>query len=103
MTVFIILRPLYLSAKSTREKLNKYRGRLASILGANNSEVIFTAGASEANNLAVRGTLDQHGGKALISAIEHDAVVEPAGSQTQIVPVDKYGVINLSKFGKINY
>lgn len=66
---------IYLKAKDVRSSLEDARHRVAVQLGARPGEIVFTAGASEANNLAVNGIVSQFpDAKLLISAIEHDSV-----------------------------
>jgi cysteine desulfurase len=71
----------YLPAKQAREALEGARGRVAHWLGVRPSEVIFTAGGTEANNLAVAGIMANFPNcSTVVSAIEHDSVLEPAGN-----------------------
>ena len=82
------------------------RADVASLVGATASEIIFTSGATEANNLALLGvataTRSQSSRRRiLVSAIEHKAVLEPAaalaaeGFEVTIAPVDGYGRLDL--------
>src|SRR5437868_13092431 len=69
----------YLSAISTHKDLEAARHNVAGLLGAKPPEIIFTAGTTEANNLAVQGLMRQYpDGEVLISAVEHESVLEPA-------------------------
>lgn len=69
----------YLSAKAVKHSLDDARSTIARWFGAKPVEVIFTAGATEANNLAVQGVMRQFpDGEILISSIEHDSVRTPA-------------------------
>ncbi|MDE6209984.1 MAG: aminotransferase class V-fold PLP-dependent enzyme [Lachnospiraceae bacterium] len=67
-----------------RKLVENARGQVASLLGVNNSEVFFTSGSTESNNLAIRGLLDyanETGKKHIItSTIEHKAVLETVKS-----------------------
>jgi cysteine desulfurase len=69
----------YLPAKKVKQALSSAREKVAYYLGAKPSEVIFMAGATEANNLAIKGVMeafpDSH---MLYSAIEHESVIQPA-------------------------
>lgn len=77
-------------------------GRLASVIGARASDVIFTSGATESNNLALRGLL-QPGRRAHIitSAIEHRSVLgtlealERDGCAVTVLPVDREGLVSV--------
>jgi cysteine desulfurase len=69
----------YLQALHVKQDLDKARNLVANNLGARPQEIIFTAGASEANNLAIRGILEQYeDANVVISSIEHESVLEPA-------------------------
>lgn len=69
----------YLVAQSVKKDLQEARRDVAHWLGARPSEIIFTAGATEANNLVIHGVMQQFPeGNLIVSAIEHDSVLEPA-------------------------
>ena len=67
-----------------RKVVENARGQIASLLGVDNSEVFFTSGSTESNNLAIRGLIDyaiETGKKHVItSTIEHKAVLETVKS-----------------------
>jgi cysteine desulfurase len=70
----------YLAARDVRKALESARARTAHPLGARPAEIVFTAGGTEANNLAISGVMERFpDGNAVVSAIEHDSVLEPAG------------------------
>lgn len=87
----------YLAAKKVATDLLQARSTVAGILGAHPTEIIFTAGGTEADNLAINGIMKQFpDGNLVVSAIEHDAVLQVAGKYPhQLAPVDKTGLINL--------
>ena len=69
----------YLAAKAVKTDLDTARSDIAAILGARPSEIIFTAGGTEANNLAIKGVLDYFPeANVLVSAVEHESVLAPA-------------------------
>jgi cysteine desulfurase len=69
----------YLPAKAVHGALEAARGRVAHWLGARPTEVIFTAGGTEANNLAIQGVLRKFPNcSVLVSSIEHDSVLKTA-------------------------
>lgn len=89
-----------------RQAVERGRDQLARALGARRGEVVFTSGATEANNIAVLG-LQREGERrghrhVLISAIEHKAVLEPAarlveaGFSLELIPVDAGGRVDPS-------
>lgn len=69
----------YSQARAVRQDLNAARSKVAHWLGARSSEIIFTAGGTEANNLAVHGIMSRFPtANIVVSSIEHDSVLEPA-------------------------
>jgi cysteine desulfurase len=77
-----------------RQKLDQARRNVARFLGAAPEEIVFTSGGTESDNLALEGA--GHGGHAIVSTIEHPAVLGAAGqlgAMTQ-VPVDGRGVVD---------
>src|SRR5579884_2731056 len=69
----------YLAAKEVKQALADARAKLAHWLGARPSEIIFTAGGTEANNLAIHGIMRQFPeGNIVVSAMEHESVLAPA-------------------------
>lgn len=89
------------------------RAEVAALIGAAPSEVIFTSGATEANNLALLGlaqraaTLLPGRRRIIVSAIEHKAVLEPArilaeqGFTLDIAPVDANGRLDLHALARL--
>lgn len=70
------------SGRAARAAVDSSRDRLAAVLGCAQREIVFTGSGTEANNLAIRGVLERWGGERsrhlVVSAIEHDAVLETA-------------------------
>jgi cysteine desulfurase len=85
-----------------RAGIEQARERLANLLGCEASEIIFTSGATESNNMVIKGIARAAGkGKHFItSGIEHPAVLEPCrrveryGYKVTYLPVDCYGMVN---------
>jgi cysteine desulfurase len=77
--------------RAARELVEEARGQLARLIGATPSQVIFTSGGTEANNLALAGFC---GPQVMVSAIEHESVLAPAGDAERL-PVGGDGVIDL--------
>ena len=101
---------LYQLGQETKIALEKTRSIIAKAIKAEyNQEIIFTSSATESNNLAIKGVSfanKNKGNHIIISAIEHDCVLNSAlwlekqGFRiTQIKP-DKYGLINLKDIEK---
>ena len=75
----------YSLAREVQRELTQARAEVAACLGAKPSEIIFTAGGTEANNLAIHGVMSQYPqANIVISALEHSAVVKPAENHTTI-------------------
>lgn len=69
----------YIAATEVRKALETTRSGVAHWLGARSSEIIFTAGGTEANNLAIHGVMRRFPkGNIVVSGIEHESVLEPA-------------------------
>ncbi|HXZ26172.1 MAG TPA: cysteine desulfurase family protein [Nitrospiria bacterium] len=80
------------------------RDQVAALVGADPSEVVFTASGSEANNLAVKGLAEaaavRHRRHLVISAVEHPSItgscraLEARGFTTTVLPVDSTGRVD---------
>jgi cysteine desulfurase len=94
---------IYLSARAVKDQLDAARRAVAQTLGAKPAEIIFTAGATEANNLAIQGLMRQFpDGEIIAGAIEHDSVLEPAKLFAhKLIPVDAKGLIILNKLSNL--
>jgi cysteine desulfurase len=92
----------YQSAQQVRKALSQARAGVAHWLGAKSSEIIFTAGGTEANNLAIHGAMRQFPkGNVVISAIEHESVQAPSKRyDCREVTVKSDGRINLDDLRK---
>lgn len=87
----------YWPAVQVRKDLDAARARVAHWLGARPNEVTFTAGGTEANNLAIHGVMRQYPeANLVVSAIEHESVLRPAHSYDyQEAAVNKEGVLQI--------
>jgi cysteine desulfurase len=89
------------AGRRARQALEDARDKVASLLDAHPDEVIFTSGATEANNLAIFGLSGPDPGAILSSAIEHPCVTEPiqrlveTGFRLVNLAVDRTGVIQV--------
>lgn len=86
------------------EAVDQARQQLAQMIGADTKEMVFTSGATEAINLAIKGVFAryQRKGKHLITLqTEHKAVLdtcaalEKSGAEVSYLPVDKNGLVDL--------
>ena len=83
-------------ARAARRAVDDARDSMASLLGCRPGELVFTAGGTEADNLAVLGAAGNGRGDVVCSAVEHHAVLHAARAVgATAVPVDRDGVIDL--------
>lgn len=85
------------------------RETLATAIGATPEEIVFTSGATEANNLAIKGIAEAYIGKGrhlITVATEHSAVLDPCiylqslGFEVTVLPVQPDGLLELSALEK---
>jgi cysteine desulfurase len=82
-----------------RSAVEQARGRVALLLGCRPSEVVFTSGGTESDNLAVFGSV-KSGDHVISSSVEHHAVLHAVerlgdrGVEVTVVPVDGEGVVS---------
>jgi cysteine desulfurase len=92
------------SGRRARRAVEESRERIADVLGARPSEVVFTTGGTEGDNLALKGLYwarhdaDARRVRVLVSSVEHHAVLDTAewlaeheGAVLEILPVDTAG------------
>jgi cysteine desulfurase len=88
------------------EGVEKARGQLAKLIGADDKEVIFTSGATESNNLAIRGVAEFYKDRKnhiVTTVTEHKCVLdtcrhlEQNGFEVTYLPVQKNGLIDLDQ------
>ncbi len=92
----------YAGAKLARKAIDQARGQVAELIGADAGEIIFTGGGTESVNTALH-SLDRLAGPgtAVVSAIEHSAVLRCVDSLTRAVtrvPVTAGGLVDLEAF-----
>jgi cysteine desulfurase len=98
---------LHKYGQEAKQALDTSRENIAKLIKAEKPEtIIFTSGATESNNLAIKGTAIRNrkkGNKILTSAVEHMSVVNSCkslmrqGFQTTFSPVDSYGLLDIEK------
>ena len=97
---------LHGTGRAARRRMEESRETLAQLLGARPSEVIFTAGGTESDNLAIKGIYwarrdaDPHRTRIVTTPVEHHAVldsvewlVEHEGAEVSWLPVEKDGSV----------
>jgi cysteine desulfurase len=84
--------------QQARAAVERARGQVASLLGCDPSEIVFTSGGTEANNLAIRGVVERSARRHVVtSSVEHPATAAPCaylesqGFRVERVPVDASG------------
>jgi cysteine desulfurase len=91
---------------AAEEAVENARKQVADLIGANPKEVIFTSGATESNNLAIKGVAEMYrekGNHVITCVIEHKAVIdtckklEKQGARVTYLPVQKDGRISLDE------
>lgn len=98
---------LHLFAREAASGMDKARKQLADLIHAVPSEIVFTGGGSESDNMVLRGIPKAYKGKGnhiITTAVEHHAVLHTLGElekdgivQVTILPVDEYGRITAAQ------
>jgi len=89
---------LHRAGQRARARLEEAREELAAATDAHPSEVIFTSGGSEADSLALLGAWHARQGRdrALVSAVEHPAVLQASERGAELIPVTPTGTVDLA-------
>jgi cysteine desulfurase len=91
------------------EAVDYAREQIAKLIGASAKEIIFTSGATEADNLAIKGVFEMYASKGnhiITTTIEHKAVldtckhIEKEGGEVTYLEVNREGMINLEELEK---
>ena len=98
---------LHAAGRRARRVVEESRETVAAALGARPSEVVFTSGGTESDNLAIKGlywsrrAADPGRRRVLVSAVEHHAVLDPAmwladheDAELTLLPVDAVGRVS---------
>ncbi|MBD0024161.1 aminotransferase class V-fold PLP-dependent enzyme [Gordonia pseudamarae] len=99
---------LHGSGRRARRRLEESRETIAGALGARPSEVIFTGGGTESDNLAIKGIYrarraeNPERRRIIVSAVEHHAILDPAqwladdeDAELVVLPVDSTGIVSV--------
>jgi cysteine desulfurase len=93
---------IHSEGRKAKAALEEARERVAGGLGCRPSEVVFTSGGSESNNLAIRGLVEARGGGHVItSAVEHPAVLEVVLA-LEIEGRISLTVVGVDEFGRVD-
>ena len=90
---------VHAAGRAARDVVEKGRAQLGALVGVPAGSVTFVSGGTEANALAIDSAKVAGAQRIIISAVEHDAVVETAkasGLPVEILPVDRDGVADLA-------
>jgi cysteine desulfurase len=100
---------LHASGRAARRVVEEARETIASAIGARPSEVVFTSGGTESDNLALKGLFwarraeDPRRTRILATAVEHHAVLDPLvwlaeaeGAEVELLPVDASGRLDVA-------
>ena len=83
------------AGRAARKHVEDAREQVAALVGAEPAGVVFTSGGTEANNLAIRGTIQWSAKRrVLVSAVEHVSVLKSVAAP-EIIAVDSNGLIDL--------
>lgn len=94
----------YTLAENAKKAVDQARSQVASLLGCDSEEVVFTSGATESNNMIIKGVADFYSDKGnhiVTSKVEHPSVLETCkfleskGFRLTYLNVDQFGRINL--------
>jgi cysteine desulfurase len=89
--------------EAATEAIDEARSKVTALINAQEEEVIFTSGGTEANNWALKGTIQANrsrGNHLITSSIEHFSIMhaikalEKQGIEVTRLPVDKYGIVD---------
>jgi len=89
---------------AAEEAVARARVQVSALIGADPREIVWTSGATESDNLALKGVMERHADKGrhlITTAIEHKAVLDTAqhlqaaGARVSVLPVDATGRIRL--------
>lgn len=93
-----------------KELLDKSTNNIAKNLNVLPEEIIYTSGATESNNLAVKGICERYkafGKHILVSSLEHNSIIASAttmqekGFEVDLIPVNKDGIISVNEIKKL--
>jgi len=92
---------IHVQGQAALRAVDKARGEVAALIGAKPSEIVFTSGGTESNNLAVLGAAESSGRRhVVVSEVEHFSVMNAliplrnAGYVVTLVPVDRDGRVD---------
>lgn len=94
MTLFYNPSAAYASARAIRADVEEARAIIAKCVGADPDEIYFTSGATEGNNVIIRGALRKTHGRLVTSNIEHHSVYNLANTNSYMLRVSPTGHVD---------
>jgi cysteine desulfurase len=94
----------------TKKMIDDATSNIAKNLNIDSNEIIYTSGASESNNLAVKGICERYksnGKHIIVSTLEHNSIIAPAaamqeiGFDVDVLPVLANGLVNIDELKKM--
>jgi len=99
---------LYMLSQDSKAAIEFSRDKVAKVINSKSSEIVFTSGGTESNNLAIKGIclpeITNGQNEIIVSSIEHHAIIHPAeqlrkiGYKVNYCPVDENGLIKINEF-----
>jgi len=86
--------------REAEEAVSTARAEIAACVGCEPGAIVFTSGATESDNLAIKGVCEGSRSQLITTAAEHRAVLDPVrrlrreGAEVSILPVDQYGAVD---------
>lgn len=93
----------HILGKSASNAIKNARNQVSKIIGSQPEEIIFTANATESNNLSIFGTITSKNHHFITPIVEHPATIEPAkilekrGNKVTYINVDSNGIVSLDE------
>lgn len=100
----------YTLAENAKKSIEEARTHVAKLLGCEADEVVFTSGATESNNMILKGLMDyyqQNGIKLVTTSVEHPSILETAkflqtkGFEVDYLGVDRYGRVSIDELESV--
>lgn len=89
--------------RNAKKEVENARAAISGIVNCRARDIIFTGGGTEANNLALKGLLNQS--SLIVAATEHDSIIAPSktlkGIDVHMVPVDQNGLVDIAAYQSI--
>lgn len=101
---------IYKLGLETKKMIDDATSNIAKNLKIDSNEIIYTSGASESNNLAVKGICERYksnGKHIIVSTLEHNSIIAPAaamqeiGFDVDVLPVLANGLVNIDELKKL--